>query len=88
MNRKTKFIHTSYHDDDEDDADVFLLKKILKKKGSISSLNRNKHKIICAQCYCTDSPEWRKGPNGPKELCNACGIKYAKSSQANKPSDS
>lgn len=33
---------------------------------------------MCAQCQCTDSPEWRKGPNGPKELCNACGLRYAK----------
>lgn len=33
---------------------------------------------MCAQCQSTDSPEWRKGPNGPKELCNACGLRYAK----------
>lgn len=25
-----------------------------------------------------DSPEWRKGPNGPKTLCNACGLRWAK----------
>lgn len=25
-----------------------------------------------------DSPEWRKGPEGPKSLCNACGLRYAK----------
>ncbi|KAL7332423.1 hypothetical protein PS15p_204473 [Mucor circinelloides] len=34
---------------------------------------------MCAKCQRTDSPEWRKGPNGPKELCNACGLRYAKS---------
>ncbi|KAI8637506.1 putative white-collar-1c protein [Parasitella parasitica] len=34
---------------------------------------------ICAICQRTDSPEWRRGPNGPKELCNACGLRYAKS---------
>lgn len=33
---------------------------------------------MCAQCQSKDSPEWRKGPNGPKELCNACGLRYAK----------
>ncbi|KAG1459561.1 hypothetical protein G6F56_006136 [Rhizopus delemar] len=33
---------------------------------------------MCAQCQSTESPEWRKGPNGPKELCNACGLRYAK----------
>lgn len=25
-----------------------------------------------------DSPEWRKGPEGPKTLCNACGLRWAK----------
>ena len=25
----------------------------------------------CASCKVTQSPEWRKGPNGKKELCNA-----------------
>ncbi|KAJ7475802.1 hypothetical protein FB451DRAFT_1244826 [Mycena latifolia] len=24
-------------------------------------------------------PEWRKGPSGKKELCNACGLRYARS---------
>ncbi|KAI8973230.1 putative blue-light photoreceptor PCMADA3 [Mycotypha africana] len=33
---------------------------------------------ICANCQTTESPEWRKGPRGPKELCNACGIRYSK----------
>jgi hypothetical protein len=27
----------------------------------------------CASCGTTNSPEWRKGPNGTKSLCNACG---------------
>ncbi|KAJ1961124.1 hypothetical protein H4R35_007484, partial [Dimargaris xerosporica] len=26
----------------------------------------------------TETPEWRKGPNGPRTLCNACGLIYAK----------
>lgn len=25
-----------------------------------------------------ESPEWRKGPGGPKTLCNACGLRWAK----------
>ena len=28
----------------------------------------------CASCKVTSSPEWRKGPSGKKELCNACVI--------------
>ncbi|KAL5606408.1 hypothetical protein BROUX41_002825 [Berkeleyomyces rouxiae] len=33
---------------------------------------------VCADCHTTESPEWRKGPNGPKTLCNACGLRWAK----------
>lgn len=32
-------------------------------------------------CGRTDSPEWRKGPRGPKTLCNACGLRWAKRSK-------
>lgn len=32
---------------------------------------------VCTDCGTLDSPEWRKGPNGPKTLCNACGRKWA-----------
>ena len=30
--------------------------------------------MVCRDCGRTDSPEWRKGPEGPKTLCNACGM--------------
>ncbi|KAI0330225.1 hypothetical protein GY45DRAFT_1323948 [Cubamyces sp. BRFM 1775] len=33
----------------------------------------------CVSCKVTHSPEWRKGPSGKKELCNACGLRYARS---------
>ncbi|KAI0749586.1 hypothetical protein C8Q80DRAFT_1101876 [Daedaleopsis nitida] len=33
----------------------------------------------CASCKATHSPEWRKGPTGKKELCNACGLRFARS---------
>jgi len=33
----------------------------------------------CTSCKATQSPEWRKGPSGKKELCNACGLRYARS---------
>ena len=31
---------------------------------------------VCTDCGTLDSPEWRKGPTGPKTLCNACGRTY------------
>ncbi|PSR94517.1 hypothetical protein BD289DRAFT_480510 [Coniella lustricola] len=33
---------------------------------------------VCTDCGTLDSPEWRKGPAGPKTLCNACGLRWAK----------
>ncbi|KAI8830240.1 GATA zinc finger-domain-containing protein [Chytridium lagenaria] len=32
----------------------------------------------CEHCHTTESPEWRRGPTGPKTLCNACGLRYAR----------
>ncbi|KAK3299959.1 uncharacterized protein B0H64DRAFT_3439 [Chaetomium fimeti] len=33
---------------------------------------------VCTDCGTLESPEWRKGPSGPKTLCNACGLRWAK----------
>ncbi|KAM7265527.1 hypothetical protein ACFE04_003210 [Oxalis oulophora] len=30
----------------------------------------------CTHCEITKTPQWRAGPNGPKTLCNACGVRY------------
>ncbi|KAI9102433.1 hypothetical protein DFS34DRAFT_391434 [Phlyctochytrium arcticum] len=35
----------------------------------------------CAQCQTSYSPEWRKGPDNQRNLCNACGLRYAKASR-------
>ncbi|KAF9485522.1 hypothetical protein BDN70DRAFT_890119 [Pholiota conissans] len=32
----------------------------------------------CLGCAATSTPEWRRGPMGPRTLCNACGLVYAK----------
>lgn len=52
-----------------------------KMSTSASKKAKRKHRaksLICHSCNRTESPEWRRGPNGPKTLCNPCGIKYAK----------
>jgi DNA-directed RNA polymerase subunit RPC12/RpoP len=52
----------------------------LDRDGRSSSDKKKKLKIadeyVCTDCGTLDSPEWRKGPNGPKTLCNACGRKF------------
>ncbi|KDQ06860.1 hypothetical protein BOTBODRAFT_70746 [Botryobasidium botryosum FD-172 SS1] len=32
----------------------------------------------CRSCNTTATPEWRRGPLGPRTLCNACGLVWAK----------
>ncbi|KAK4199200.1 hypothetical protein QBC40DRAFT_228415 [Triangularia verruculosa] len=32
----------------------------------------------CYNCDCTESTEWRKGPEGARTLCNRCGLQYSK----------
>ncbi|KAG8746334.1 blue light receptor [Ceratobasidium sp. 414] len=32
----------------------------------------------CSTCKRTDSPQWRKGPDGPNTLCNSCGLAWAR----------
>lgn len=39
---------------------------------------KTSEEYVCTDCGTLDSPEWRKGPNGPKTLCNACGLRWAK----------
>jgi len=52
--------------------------------GGASYLDKKPKKVksadeyVCTDCGTLDSPEWRKGPNGPKTLCNACGLRWAK----------
>ncbi|KAH7147267.1 GATA zinc finger-domain-containing protein [Fusarium sp. MPI-SDFR-AT-0072] len=32
----------------------------------------------CHSCSRINTPEWRRGPDGARTLCNACGLHYAK----------
>lgn len=29
----------------------------------------------CHSCSTTETPEWRRGPDGARTLCNACGLR-------------
>lgn len=51
--------------------------------GEVKPRKKKKPRIeeeeyVCTDCGTVDSPEWRKGPLGPKTLCNACGLRWAK----------
>lgn len=32
----------------------------------------------CIWCHTKKTAQWRKGPGGPRTLCNACGLEWAK----------
>ena len=32
----------------------------------------------CANCHTKTTPEWRRGPSGNRDLCNSCGLRWAK----------
>lgn len=44
-----------------------------KKRG-----RKKKANTICSQCRLENTPEWRRGPEGSRTLCNACGLFYLK----------
>ena len=39
----------------------------------------------CHSCNRAETPEWRRGPDGPRTLCNACGLHYAKITRKSGP---
>ncbi|EGR47575.1 blue light regulator 2 [Trichoderma reesei QM6a] len=51
------------------------------KSGEKKKKLKLAEEYVCTDCGTVgtlDSPEWRKGPSGPKTLCNACGLRWAK----------
>lgn len=51
-----------------------LINHVSKPKASVTTTQQRK----CQQCGKTSTPEWRRGPVGPRTLCNACGLFYCK----------
>ncbi|KAI7897257.1 uncharacterized protein EV154DRAFT_489479 [Mucor mucedo] len=50
-------------------------------KESPKYRRRNRRSMVgqkCHSCSTTETPEWRKGPDGARTLCNACGLHYSK----------
>lgn len=45
---------------------------------------KQKPGLKCLSCGTTETPEWRKGPQGSNTLCNACGIRWSKKMRAQK----
>ncbi|GFF99894.1 white collar 1 protein [Aspergillus lentulus] len=48
-------------------------RKKRKRKQSIVPVEKT-----CAMCQTRTTPEWRRGPSGNRDLCNSCGLRWAK----------
>lgn len=48
-------------------------KKKRKRRNGAGHLQKD-----CANCHKRVTPEWRRGPSGNRDLCNSCGLRWAK----------
>lgn len=48
-------------------------KKKRKRRKGVGNTIRD-----CANCHTRNTPEWRRGPSGNRDLCNSCGLRWAK----------
>jgi PAS domain S-box-containing protein len=48
-------------------------KKKRKRRRGLGQLQKD-----CANCHAKSTPEWRRGPSGERDLCNSCGLRWAK----------
>ncbi|OAA53377.1 GATA zinc finger [Niveomyces insectorum RCEF 264] len=53
-------------------AKPYTVNEVKKRRGRAAPPGR------CHSCNRIDTPEWRRGPDGARTLCNACGLHYAK----------
>ncbi|KNC98054.1 uncharacterized protein SPPG_06468 [Spizellomyces punctatus DAOM BR117] len=47
------------------------------KQSPTASVTPGAGEDRCVVCGTRETPQWRRGPWGPRTLCNACGVKYA-----------
>ncbi|KAK0724823.1 PAS domain-containing protein [Lasiosphaeris hirsuta] len=57
----------------EDLAQLLSSKKKRKRRKGGGNMVRD-----CANCHTRNTPEWRRGPSGNRDLCNSCGLRWAK----------
>jgi pre-rRNA-processing protein SRD1 len=52
-----------------------LLARRKKRKRKQTAISVDK---ACAMCSTKNTPEWRRGPSGNRDLCNSCGLRWSK----------
>jgi hypothetical protein len=66
----------------EEEQDVPMFEDGIKSQYAITEVKKRRGRAAppgrCHSCNRVDTPEWRRGPDGARTLCNACGLHYAK----------
>ena len=57
----------------EEVQNLLAAKKKRKRRKGAGQLQKD-----CANCHTSVTPEWRRGPSGNRDLCNSCGLRWAK----------
>jgi len=57
----------------EDLQTLLQRRKKRKRRKGMTNLEKD-----CANCHTRVTPEWRRGPSGQRDLCNSCGLRWAK----------
>ncbi|KAH6959952.1 hypothetical protein BKA56DRAFT_500346, partial [Ilyonectria sp. MPI-CAGE-AT-0026] len=67
----------------EEEHDVLMYGDGMKPQYGIVEFKKRRGRAAapgrCHSCNRIDTPEWRRGPDGARTLCNACGLHYSKS---------
>lgn len=50
----------------------------LDKRVPCAGGGRRPRRMVCRNCNAHQTPQWRCGPDGPRTLCNACGVRFKK----------
>lgn len=66
-----------HHDGEDSKGGGFAGVDTKKRRGRAAPPGR------CHSCNRAETPEWRRGPDGARTLCNACGLHYAKLTRKN-----
>ncbi|KAJ3532902.1 hypothetical protein NM688_g7356 [Phlebia brevispora] len=70
----------------EQDMEIIRSKRATSSTGTTPGQTKSKYRKRsratppgkCHSCNIRETPEWRRGPDGARTLCNACGLHYAK----------
>lgn len=73
--------------DKEEEPIVSYVIEESKEHGNTSEAKKRRGRAAppgrCHSCNRAETPEWRRGPDGARTLCNACGLHYAKLTRKN-----